>query len=363
MASYVRHREGWRAHVYVKGKRDSQVFRTRRQAEAWAVAREKELEGESAGGKLFSAAAEQWLKWKLPQLDNDDNVRTVENSIRDHVLPEIGSKRLNELKRRDFVAVVQKLSNAGKVETAQRVGQRINAILNYAIDCGDIESHLASGLSRVLPDRQVKHFPAIRPAELPELMRAINAYPEAITRQGLQLMAHTFLRTNSLIGARWAEIVDTEAWVVPAARMKKIRGKPRTAHVVPLSRQVRAILEELRPMTDESPYILASPSNSQASISNNTLLFALYRLGYKGRMTGHGWRTVASTILNESGLWNPDAIERQLSHKLAPTPDSKTQTRDEIREIYNQAEYLDERRRLMQWWSDHLEASCSVTQR
>lgn len=346
VASYVRHRDGWRAHVYVKGVRESQVFRTRREAESWAVRREREL---SSGGSAitFGEAAERWLTWKLARLTNADNQRTVEQSIRDHVLPNLAHRKLAEIKRKELVQIVTALADSGKVETAHRVGQRIRAIFDHAIDHGDIEAHPASGLSRVLPHAEPNHIVAVKPDELPQLMRDVQGYPEPVTRVGLLLMAHTFVRTSELIGARWPEF-QQDVWVIPEERMKL-----RLPHVVPISRQVRALLEELRPMTDESPFVLTSPFHPESPISNNTLLFALYRLGYRGRMTGHGFRSVASTILNESGEWSSDAIERQLAHKET----------DRVREAYHRAEYLDERRRMMQWYSDHLAASASSTQR
>jgi integrase len=347
VASYVRHGDGWRAHVYVKGTRESRLFRTRREAEAWAVRREREL-GEGASSITFGEAAERWLEWKLPQLTSAENQRTVEQSVRDYVLPDLATRKLRELTRRELVSVVKAVADAGHVETAHRIGQRIRSILDHAIDHGDIESHPGAGLARVLPSKTPRRMPAIRPAELPELMRAVSGYPEPVTSAGLRLLAHTFVRTSELIGARWEEFND-DVWVVPQDRMKL-----RIPHVIPLTKHTRAILDELRPLTDESPFVLASPFHSAAPISNNTLLFALYRLGYRGRMTGHGFRAVASSVLNESGKWSRDAIERQLAHKET----------DQVREAYHRAEYLDERRRMMAWWSDHLAtASASTTAR
>jgi integrase len=332
----------------VRGIRESKLFRIRRAAEAWAVQREREL-GQFGTMLTFGEAAERWLAWKLPQLTNAENQRAVEQSIRDYVLPDLGQRRLCDIKRLDLVKVVRAVADKGAVETSHRVGQRIRAIYDHCVDHGDIESHPAAGLSRVLPRPQEDHIVAVPPDELPQLLSDIRGYGEPVTRIGLQLMAHTFVRTSELIGARWSEFQD-DVWVIPEERMKR-----RLPHVVPLSAQVRALLEELKPLTDESPYVLASPLQTQASISKNTLLFALYRLGYRGRMTGHGFRSVASTILNESGLWSRDAIERQLAH----------QETDKVREAYLRAEFLDERRRMMDWYSKelvHLAASCSITQ-
>lgn len=345
MASIVRHGDGWRAHVYVKGCRDSQTFRTKREAERWAIKREEELAG--GGSEItFGEAAERWLAWRLPQLSNADNQRGIEQSIRDYVLPDLGRLKLSDIRRRDLVAVVKGVAEKGRIETAHRVGQRIRAIFDHAVDHGDIEAHPAAGLSRVLPTADVRHIAAVTPAEMPKLMRDIQGYTEPVTRAGLELLAHTFVRTTELIGAHWSEF-QADVWVIPEERMKL-----RIPHVVPLSSRVRAILDGLRAMTDESPYVLASSMNPEQPISKNTLLFALYRLGYRGRMTGHGFRSLASTILNESGKWSRDAIERQLAHKET----------DRVREAYHRAEYLDERRRMVEWYSNHLAASASATQ-
>jgi integrase len=337
MASITHYKGRWRAHVYVRGKRASKLFDTRREAQAWAAEQETALA--TSGAITFTAAAERWLAWKLPQLDNANNVRTVDQSIREHVLPAIGDRKLSELKRADLVAVVRDISAAGKVETAHRVGQRIRSIFDHAVDHGDIENHPAAGLSRVLPVATKKPQFAVGPEELPALLKAIAGYREPVTRLGLQLLAHTFVRTSELIGAQWAEIRG-DVWVIPESRMKR-----RIPHVVPLSEPVKAILAELRGITaEESPFVLSSRQNPAVSISNNTLLFALYRLGYRGRMTGHGFRALASTILNESGLWSRDCIERQLAHRES----------DQVRASYMRAEFLTERVKMMHWWSSHL---------
>lgn len=184
MASYVRHGSGWRAHVYVRGERDSQTFRTRREAEAWAVRREREL-GSGASGLTFGEAAERWLKWKLPRLTNADNQRTVEQSIRDHVLPDLAHRKISEITRKDLVKIVTALAEKGRVETAHRIGQRIRAIYDHAVDHGDIESHPAAGLSRVLPQPKEEHIAAVPLDEVPKLLRDVGGYPEPVTRAGL----------------------------------------------------------------------------------------------------------------------------------------------------------------------------------
>jgi integrase len=188
----------------------------------------------------------------------------------------------------------------------------------------------------------MEHQAAVRPEELPALLMAIAKYDETgdkQTRLALQLLAQTFVRTNELIGAQWVEFdLDNAMWVIPAGRMKM-----KAEHIVPLSHQALAILTELKELAGGSRFVFPG-RNRDKPISNNTMLFALYRLGYKGKMTGHGFRAVASTILNETGF-NPDVIERQLAHC----------ERNEVRGAYNRAEYLPERKRMMQYWADYID--------
>ena len=181
--------------------------------------------------------------------------------------------------------------------------------------------------------------------EVPALLRSIADYDKIGDRQtalALQVLALTFVRTGELIGAEWTEMMlegNEPIWIVPAERMKM-----RTQHVVPLARQVVAILRELHQMAGGSRYVLPG-RNPDKPISNNTMLFALYRLGYKRRMTGHGFRAIASTLLNKSGF-RPDVIERQLAQC----------ERNDVRGGYNRAEYLTERRATIQQYADMLDA-------
>jgi integrase len=177
--------------------------------------------------------------------------------------------------------------------------------------------------------------------ELPALLRNIEVYQGThVTRLAIKLMALTFVRTSELIGAKWAEF-DLEAgrWDIPAERMKM-----RTPHIVPLARQALEVLEILRDLTGQSDWLFPGDRNASKPMSNNTILKALERMGYKGRMTGHGFRGLASTILHEQG-YSHDHIELQLAH--AP--------RNAVSAAYNHALYLEPRARMMQDWADFLE--------
>ena len=214
---------------------------------------------------------------------------------------------------------------------------RIAAVFEYAQDVGALEVHPAGNLVRVLQSRKVKKpMASIDPAEAPALLAAIKGYDEPITRLGLQLLALTFVRVGELRGMRWTEVIEDGAvWVVPAARMKL-----RLPHVVPLSAQARAVLAQLELITGSAEHVFEPPIRPGHPISENTFLFALYRLGYRGRMTAHGFRALASTVLNEQSGFARDVIERQLAHKET----------DAVRAAYNRAEYLPQRREMMEWW-------------
>lgn len=291
----------------------------------------------------FEDVAKDWLKLKLPTLSNGKHQIQVSNTLERFVYPALGKRPIDTIKRAELVAAVQAVQVDGRIETAHRVAGRISAVFDYAQDAGLLESHPASGLVRVLQSRKVKKpMASIPPSEAGELLRAIADYDEPVTRLGLQLLAHTFVRVGELRGMRWDELrEDGAVWVVPAERMKL-----RLPHVVPLSPQARALLEALRVLNGDRVYVMDSPLRQGHPISENTFLFALYRLGYRGRMTAHGFRALASTVLNEHSGFAKDVIERQLAHKET----------DAVRAAYHRADYLNQRRELMDWWADWLAA-------
>jgi integrase len=290
----------------------------------------------------FEVVARDWLKAKLPTLSNGKHQIQVENTLERYAFPLLGSRPIDAIPRSELVTVVRAAQAGGKIETGHRVASRISAVFDFAQDTGVLQQHGAAGLTRVLIARKTKKpMASIPPEEAGELMRAIDGYEDSVTRLGLQLLAHTFVRVGELRGMLWGELKEKGAvWVVPEVRMKM-----RVPHVVPLSRQAQAILATLRKMSGDGALVLDSPIHPGHSLSENTFLFALYRLGYRGRMTAHGFRALASTVLNEQSGYPHDVIERQLAHKET----------DAVRAAYNRAEYLAQRRELMQWWSDWLE--------
>jgi integrase len=330
--------KSWRANTKLDGKQITKTYglwpdvslADARRAHAQAPEKKKEL-------PTFESVAKDWLKIKLPTLSNGKHQIQVQNTLERFAYPKIGNRPIDTISRKDLVSLVQAVQSEGVIETAHRVAGRINAVFDYAQDLGLLESHPAANLVRVLQSRKTKKpMASIDPKEAPALFVSIQDYDEPVTRLGLQLLAHTFVRVGEIRWMRWSELREEGAvWLVPGERMKL-----RLPHVVPLSTQARAILEELKSINGDNELVLQSPLKRSA-LSENTFLFALYRLGYRGKMTAHGFRSLASSVLNESGF-DRDVIERQLAHKET----------DAVRAAYNRAEYLPQRREMMQWWGD-----------
>lgn len=300
------------------------------------------LKRKQAVENSFETVAREWYK-KQVHTWVPHHAQDVSRRLESNLFPEIGRRPIGEIEAPELLAAVQKIENRGAYDLAHRVLQVCGQVFRYGIATGRCTRDIARDLRGALTPHKKQHQAAVRPEDLPDLLRKISSYDEVgskQTRLALQLLAQTFVRTNELIGAEWLEFdLDNALWIIPAGRMKM-----KTEHIVPLSRQALTILEQLKDIAGPSRYVFPG-RNPAKPISNNTMLFALYRLGYKGKMTGHGFRAVASTILNETGF-NPDVIERQLAHC----------ERNEVRGAYNRAEYLTERKSMMQHWADYLDS-------
>lgn len=295
-----------------------------------------------ADANSFEAVALEWYE-KQRHTWVDHHASDVERRLRGNIFPILGARPIGQIEAPELLMAIRKIESRGSYDLAHRVLQVCGQIFRYGIATGRCTRNLSADLRGALTPHVKKHQAAVRTEELPALLKAIADYDtlgDRQTRIALQLLALTFVRTNELIGAVWTEFnLEEKVWVIPAERMKM-----RAEHIVPLSTQTLALLEELKPLAGTSRYLLPG-RNAAKPISNNTMLFALYRLGYKGRMSGHGFRAVASTALNESGF-RPDVIERQLAHC----------ERNAVRGAYNRAEYLPERKRMLQWWADYVDS-------
>ena len=308
-----------------------------------AQRQDRRLAQRVALGHNFAAVAMAWWDhWSGAR--SPRHADYVKRRLEADVLPEIGKLPVSEITAPKLLAMARKIESRGALDIAKRSMQTCGQILRYAVAHGLIDRNPAADVrpSDALKPRRKTNHARVDIKEFPALLRRIEAYDGSVsTRFALKLMALTFVRTGELIGARWEEF-DLEAalWRIPASRMKM--GTP---HIVPLAQQGVELLCSLHEGRGLSGLLFPGERDHEKSMSNNTILFALYRMGYRGRMTGHGFRGVASTALHEMGFRH-DIIELQLAH----------QERDEISAAYNHATYLPQRRKMMQAWADHLDS-------
>ena len=292
----------------------------------------------------FENVAMEW--WKRQSLNQTEkHAREALRSLKNHVFPQIGFKHIDEISLMEVKTLLLDLEAQGKSETAHRIQQRLRSVFQFAIMQEWTERNPAADLQKLLNPVKKQKMKALPLNEFPIYLQRLdekNNELHLVTRFALKLVVMLFVRTNELIGARWEEIdFENSTWRIPAERMKL-----RVEHLVPLPKQALSLLHELKIITGDSEFVFPGDRNPKQSMSNNTLLYGgIYRMGYRSRATIHGFRSLASSILNESGKWNPDAIERQLAHS----------EKDQVRAAYNRAKYLDERRMMMQWYADHLD--------
>ncbi len=294
----------------------------------------------------FEAVAREWFAKYSPGWAASHGDKIIRRFERD-VFPWIGSRPIGEINAPELLTVLRRIEIRGALETAHRAHQNCGQVFRYAVATGRAERDPSHDLRGALPPTKERHHPSITdPKAIGALLRAIEGYQGAfVTKCALRLAPLLFVRPGELRKAEWCEIdLDKAEWRIPAEKMKM-----RAVHIVPLSAQAVATLRELHPLTGSGKHVFPGARNRNRPMSENTVNAALRRLGYsKDDMTGHGFRSMASTILNEQG-WNRDAIERQLAHG----------ERDSIRAAYNYAEHLPERREMMQHWSNYLGALMS----
>ncbi len=296
----------------------------------------------SAAENSFQSVADLWLAhWqdgKSPR-----HVDYVKRRMEADILPRLGARPIASVEAPELVAMTKAIEQRGARDIAKRALETVGQVFRYAIAHGYATRNPASEIrpSDILKSARKMNYARVDARDLPELLRAIEVYQGThVTRLAIKLMALTFVRTSELIGAKWSEFdAETARWDIPGERMKM-----RTPHIVPLSRQALDVLDTLRTLTGQSEWLFPGDRNAKKPMSNNTILKALERMGYKGRMTGHGFRGLASTILHEQG-YNHEHIELQLAH--AP--------RNAVSAAYNHALYLEPRARMMQGWANFLE--------
>ena len=288
----------------------------------------------------FESVATEWFEkqsggWSKGHADK------VWQTFKSGAFPHLRSMAMSDIRTSDVLHVVRKIEERGALDVAARVKQRISSVFRYAIQVGYAEYNPVDALRDVLKTRKVKHRQSIKPSELPAYLNALDNYQGyAITKYALQFIAHTFVRPGELRSAEWQDFdFENRLWRIPAEKMKMS-----DEHIVPLSIQMMDLLQEIKEHTGSYDLVFPSTHNREKVMSENTLTYAI-RKRLKFDATAHGFRTTASTTLNEAG-WRVDVIERQLAHS----------ERNKVRAAYNRSQYLDERTDMMQWYGDYLDS-------
>lgn len=292
----------------------------------------------------FEKVACEWFTLKSKSKLKEETLKDIWRSLELHIFPSVGNKMITEVKARDFISALEPAKAKGKLESVKRLCQRINEVMYYAMNIGLIEANPAAKISNAFANPIVKNMPALKPEELPELLKALEtANIERQTRCLLFWQLLTITRPTEAAEARWSEIdLDNKLWTIPADRMKMNR-----VHMIPLCQQAIEILETMKPISGHREHIfpsMKSPYNKP--MNSQTVNAVIKRVGFAGRLVAHGFRSIASTALNEKGF-DSDVIEAALAHI-----DS-----NEVRRAYNRAIYLEPRVKMMQWWGNFVEQS------
>lgn len=312
-----------------------------RKGEDPAVAKE---DASAAPVRTFQEVYSEWFQKKKNKWSEGQSFR-IDSRMKRNVMKDLGHLDIAKIDGEKILSVLRKIEDRGAIDMAKRVRQSVGNVFQYAQPLGYVATDPTVNMSKVMqtpPKKKRRNF--VKPNGVPKLIAALNSYDgEPVTRLGLIFTLRNMVRTKETRFANWHEFEDLEGknplWRIPAERMKT-----GLEHLVPLSKQSVDILKEVRKFSLDTDYVFPTESR-EGVMSGNTMLFALYRLGYHSKATVHGFRTTASTILNETGHFHSDWIERQLAHV----------EENQVRAAYNAAEYINQRREMLQWWSDYLD--------
>ena len=309
--------------------------------------RREKLQQQIVYENSFENVAREWHKQKIHTW-KPDHAANIMKRLEANLFPDLGKRPINSILPQELLAVIRKVEKRGSITLAHRMMQSANQIYRFGISTGVAERNITLDLKGALQSTVTKTYAYLSERELPAFLKKLDHYDDeyrgyTLTKLAFKFLILTFVRSREIRGAKWDEINWEKAeWRIPEERMKM-----KEQHIVPLATQSLSILKEIQEITGDSPsgYIFPSQQSPRKMMSENTFLRAIAIMGYKGKATGHGFRSTASTILNEN-RWRSDVIERQLAHG----------ERNQIRAAYNHAEYLDERREMMQWWGDYLQS-------
>jgi integrase len=320
-----------------------------RKAEAEAKQQEVKALARETDSSFEKVARKWWAWWSIGK--SSRHAETVMNRLEADVFPVVGHLSIDAVQTAHIREIMLTIETRGASDVAKRAHQSIGQIFRFAIARELASRNPAADFKPrdVLAATKSENFAHVDEKDLPELLAKMDDYNgDALTRFGLKLLAYCFPRTSELIEAPWTEFdLDRARWDIPAERMKM-----KTPHIIPLSRQAVEVLRALKLLTGNGKLVLPGAMDKKKPMSNNTLLYALYRLGYQGRMTGHGFRGLASTILNENDF-DDEHVDLQLAHMK----------RNKVSAAYNHAKYLKQRTVMMQWWADYLDAQLAKGRR
>lgn len=319
--------------------------------------KEEVRQQEEAALNTFEKVAYDWhannKRWSVGHAER------VWRDLERNIFPAIGKRNIADLTTRDLLLPLKEVEQSGRLDVASRLQQRITGIMRYAVQIGITDRNPAQDLAGAIITRKATHRPALPLERLPDFLQRIETNKgRLLTRLALRLSLYVFIRSSELRFARWNEIdFKKEIWTIPAER-EVIEGvkhshrgsKMRTVHLVPLSRQALAVLQDIQELSGNRALVFPGDHHPTKPMSENTINHALRRMGYdtKTEICGHGFRAMACSALVESGLWSRDAVERQMSH----------QERNGVRAAYiHKAEHLEERRLMVQWWADYLDSN------
>lgn len=286
----------------------------------------------------------KWLKLKEPEI-SESYYKKIKNRLDRYIIPKLGKQPIHKITAVTAIEVITPLADNGKLETVKKLCRWVNEIMVFAANTGVIYSNPLAGIGKAFNAPKAVNLPTLKPEELPLLIiRLGKADIKPVTRGLIEWQLHTMTRPGEAAGTKWKEIDFSKAqWEIPATRMKKNRS-----HVIPLSPQALAMLDTMKSIGNSREYVFPSDSSPRKSASSQTVNMALKRMGFKGKLVSHGLRALASTTLNEQGF-DPDVIETALAHV----------DQNAIRAAYNRAEYLERRRTMMCWWSEHIDQATS----
>ncbi|OXX69694.1 integrase [Vibrio sp. V19_P1S1T109] len=294
--------------------------------------------------------AKEWFERKKESV-TPNYADDIWRSLELHVFPQIANTPVKDIDAPLVIDLLRPIEAKGSLETVKRLSQRLNEIMNYAANCGLVKANPLTGIRAAFKKPKKENMAALAPNELPELMGAIaNASIKRTTRCLIEWQLHTMTRPSETAGAKWDEIEwEEKIWTIPAERMKK-----RREHRIPLTEQMLALLEVMKPISGHREFIFPSDRDPKKPCNSQTANMALKRMGFAGRLVSHGLRSLASTTLNEQGF-DRDLVEASLAHV----------DDNQVRSAYNRTDYLERRRPMMSWWSGHIEeaakGSLSVT--